>query len=359
MRVADCLQDSNEAGKKTRRRKRRNLGSSPPHYEPQTPRSFLSRWFFKTTTPPSGDLRGGAVEGLKLGCLVPFSNTCCNNEEETEDRKQEEGFDSDEGKETIPAIVESIEGHREKNPEALSFNLGMGAGLVFLLAKSSNEFNKMVELRSEMEMMIKYIKAEIQRKASSSILPESKLLSFPTSNYFGSEFSNKPQHLHEDAESCNFAGAFGSTAARRQPPNQNVDSDAKMCSKGDEMEEELQIELHRLQLKLENEDSSLHPYQNGLEVESESSESFNVTNQQVNEPSKAETSQITGVCPRELEKRLHELLEARQQERIMELESALESAQRKLNEKEMEICWWRDTARLVSKRREERLQLQF
>lgn len=77
------------------------------------------------------------------------------------------------------------------------------------------------------------------------------------------------------------------------------------------------------------------------------------------EPNKAETNGQSGVCPRELERRLHELLEARQQERIVELQTALECAERKLNEKEMEICWWRDTARLVSKHREERYQLQF
>lgn len=71
-----------------------------------------------------------------------------------------------------------------------------------------------------------------------------------------------------------------------------------------------------------------------------------------NEPKQEDSKEHSGVCPRELERRLHELLESRQQEKIAELEAALECTQRKLQEKDTEICWWRDTARLVSKHKE-------
>lgn len=57
-----------------------------------------------------------------------------------------------------------------------------------------------------------------------------------------------------------------------------------------------------------------------------------------------------GVSPIELERKLHELLEARQQERINELESALDYAMQQLEEKERELCWWSDAAHLVSQR---------
>ncbi|KAL6861916.1 hypothetical protein ACP4OV_017616 [Aristida adscensionis] len=60
-----------------------------------------------------------------------------------------------------------------------------------------------------------------------------------------------------------------------------------------------------------------------------------------------------GVSARALERRLHELLQKRQQERIVELEAALDSAQRRLHEKEREVVWWRDAAKLVSHRRDE------
>ena len=60
-----------------------------------------------------------------------------------------------------------------------------------------------------------------------------------------------------------------------------------------------------------------------------------------------------GVSARALERRLHELLQKRQQERIVELEAALDAAQRRLHEKEREVVWWRDAAKLVSHRRDE------
>jgi hypothetical protein len=51
-----------------------------------------------------------------------------------------------------------------------------------------------------------------------------------------------------------------------------------------------------------------------------------------------------GVSARALERRLHEVLQKRQQERIVELEST----QRRLHEKGREVVWWRDAAKLVS-----------
>lgn len=55
-----------------------------------------------------------------------------------------------------------------------------------------------------------------------------------------------------------------------------------------------------------------------------------------------------GVCPYELERRLHELLESRQEEEIKELEFALEDAKQRLHSKEAEASWWKDTAYVVS-----------
>lgn len=60
-----------------------------------------------------------------------------------------------------------------------------------------------------------------------------------------------------------------------------------------------------------------------------------------------------GVSARALERRLYELLQKRQQERIVELEAALDATQRRLHEKEREVVWWRDAAKLVTHRRDE------
>lgn len=45
-------------------------------------------------------------------------------------------------------------------------DLGVGLSLVFLLAKTSDEFNKMVKVRTEMEALLKEIKDEVRIKSS-------------------------------------------------------------------------------------------------------------------------------------------------------------------------------------------------
>lgn len=56
-----------------------------------------------------------------------------------------------------------------------------------------------------------------------------------------------------------------------------------------------------------------------------------------------------GVSPIDLERRLHEVLEARQQERIEELEAGLEYAMKQLEERERDLSLWRDTACVVAR----------
>lgn len=56
-----------------------------------------------------------------------------------------------------------------------------------------------------------------------------------------------------------------------------------------------------------------------------------------------------GVSPIDLERRLHEVLEARQQERIEELEAGLEYAMQQLEERERDLSLWRDTACVVAR----------
>ncbi|RWV89336.1 hypothetical protein GW17_00048517 [Ensete ventricosum] len=84
-------------------------------------------------------------------------------------------------------------------------------------------------------------------------------------------------------------------------------------------------------------------------------ENLSDNNGEVTEINEEESGNYYRVSAQELERRLHELLETRQQERIAELESALDCAERKLREKEREICWWRDTASLVSQHKNEEL----
>ncbi|KAL0393952.1 UNVERIFIED_CONTAM: protein POLAR LOCALIZATION DURING ASYMMETRIC DIVISION AND REDISTRIBUTION [Sesamum latifolium] len=69
--------------------------------------------------------------------------------------------------------------------------------------------------------------------------------------------------------------------------------------------------------------------------------------EEVNEQHEPSYNEFYGVPPQELARKLHELLETRQQERINELESALDYAMERVEEKERELSWWRDTASLI------------
>lgn len=78
--------------------------------------------------------------------------------------------------------------------------------------------------------------------------------------------------------------------------------------------------------------------------------SLNMCYEEVSELHEFSNEEFCGVSPRDLERRLHQVLELRQQERISELESALDYAMQQLEEKETELSLWKDAARLVARR---------
>lgn len=236
-----------------------------------------------------------------------------------------------------------------RKPETVSFNLGIGVGLVFLLVKSASEFNKMIELQKQMETVLHDIKGEMQRKnVTSSYSASNNYTVISTSSFWGDESTSNPISLQNAAYHLDNGVEFDAKCMCE------TTLEKKRCLEINLLEEELEAELEHLQREAEG--SSVLPPQQNIELESENithSECFSTNFVEAsNEPKQEVTREHGGVCPRELERRLHELLESRQQERIAELETALECAEGKLLEKEKEICWWRDTARLVSKHKE-------
>ncbi|GJM87124.1 hypothetical protein PR202_ga03048 [Eleusine coracana subsp. coracana] len=137
------------------------------------------------------------------------------------------------------------------------------------------------------------------------------------------------------------------------------------------MEAELEAELSRLQMDSNDEEDLMTPPGRDHQVEVVSSvwrpraatttgsHSVICSDPEIDE---AETDQDDGedeeeeespghggVSARELERRLHELLQSQHEARIAELESALDRARRKLKEKEREASRWRDTAKIAAR----------
>ncbi|PWZ05242.1 Protein POLAR LOCALIZATION DURING ASYMMETRIC DIVISION AND REDISTRIBUTION [Zea mays] len=287
-------------------------------------------------------------------------------------------------------------GRKKPEEELVSMNLGLGASLVLLLSKSAVELNKMVELRAQMEALV----SEIRQAARYREEEEKQAANHPAS--VAAAAAAGPATSQESD-----GGSSATTTAVKDPiafPAADADA-ASNCSRTavvmDLMEAELQAELSRMQQQRgrggtvvhgHGGDSRIAPtrglelpllkvktkgdapdsasrscvdYDDGGcdkdddndEVDGEGEEDDDGDEEEEEDDVEYGEDRMSpphgGVSARALERRLHELLQKRQQDRIVELESALDSAQRRLHEKEREVVWWRDAAKLVSHRRDE------
>ncbi|RLM55197.1 hypothetical protein C2845_PM10G04690 [Panicum miliaceum] len=318
-----------------------------------SPRSLLSRILLRG----GGD---GGSGGGGFGCRVRLPRRYGGGMRE----ERKDGSVSEQGETPGVKVVEppppppelpletprSSLGRKKPEEELVSMNLGLGASLVLLLSKSAVELNKMVELRAQMEALVSEIRHAAQWK----------------------ENANHPAGAPTASTSRESNGSSATTANVKDPiafPAADADA-ASNCSRTtadnavsgraaavviDQLEAELQAELGRMQRGTDRTahgggDERIAPMQ-GLElpllkVKTKAGNAVGYDEDRSSPPH-------GGVSARALERRLHELLQKRQQERIVELESALDAAQRRLHEKEREVVWWRDAAKLVSHRRDE------
>ncbi|KAK9094673.1 hypothetical protein Scep_026142 [Stephania cephalantha] len=130
----------------------------------------------------------------------------------------------------------------------------------------------------------------------------------------------------------------------------------------DKIEAELELEFEHLQLNFKSEDYDLKQQNNEMPVVDHSGNVAAATNGGAcDDDELIEIDKIHegdegayicnyegGVSPREVERRLHLVLETRQQEKKAELEYTLECAEKRFHQKEIDASWWKDTARLIS-----------
>lgn len=232
----------------------------------------------------------------------------------------------------------------------------MGLGLVFLLTKCASEFKRMTKMQAEMEILLKEIKDEVQNKdVIYTFLESSNGVTFSSPDCSGDVSTSKAIPSQSWISSCHQEGTECATGS----DGKSICFDNKMCVKIDQLDAELKVELERVQLNLEGEDSSVLLAQHKIAFASESSDSsgsHSLSFGQDIEPKKEDNGEYSGVSSLELERRLHELLHIKQQERIEELEYALECTKKKVVEKEIEICQLRGSASLASPQKDEKFQ---
>ncbi|WVZ73304.1 hypothetical protein U9M48_021629 [Paspalum notatum var. saurae] len=281
-----------------------------------------------------------------------------------------------------PALCESHRSSLEKKAiatpaeDALPATLGLGASLVLLLSKSAAELSRMAELRAQMERLLADARADVRscdgRPSAASGDPAADSASVVKG----------PVACAADEEGALCPRSDGSPTAHRGGTTENAAARRDM----DRMEAELEAELSRLQRASDDEERSSPRRDNQLELLAEPmssassrshseicSDSDNDDGETDNggdesqdrdddgdgeeeedddesdTESNVKSPPHGGVSARELERRLHELLQSRSEARIAELESALERARRKLRETEREACRWRDTAKLATR----------
>uniref|UniRef100_I1Q033 Uncharacterized protein n=1 Tax=Oryza glaberrima TaxID=4538 RepID=I1Q033_ORYGL len=278
-------------------------------------------------------------------------------------------------------------GKKKQEEEIMSMNLGLGASLVLLLSKGAVELNKMVELRAQMEALVSEIRKETQSKHKDSAAARSSSQESDGRSTTAVKDPIARAAVSDDAMS-NCSGGGGGGGGRA----------AVVMHR---MEAELQVELSRLQCggvaAAHGEKRGAPPTMHGLEVKTttksnvsdspprscvvdddddvaeggnggevveeddddEEDEEYDEEGEEEEEEEYGsggggdKSPPHGGVSARALERRLYELLQKRQQERIVELEAALDATQRRLHEKEREVVWWRDAAKLVTHRRDE------
>ncbi|XP_007011721.2 PREDICTED: protein POLAR LOCALIZATION DURING ASYMMETRIC DIVISION AND REDISTRIBUTION [Theobroma cacao] len=246
---------------------------------------------------------------------------------------------------------DGTDGHdssKERCRREVDFNVGIGCCLLHMIAESKNELQKMTELRIQMEGVLQNAKEELGNKD----LPVAKKIESNDGVQEGLGFNSNPRSnkvLFDQSLKCD-----------------DVPDD---CLEGmDRLEAELEAELERLQLHLDSGNLPTNPPQETVEESTinstVSSRSYGISCGEEIDPAidcqeeDCSDSQ-SGVPPFELERKLHELLETRQQEQIRELEDALGRARQELREREREISWWKDAAHLLSRHVKEPSRLDF
>ncbi|KZV31665.1 hypothetical protein F511_00469 [Dorcoceras hygrometricum] len=302
-----------------RRRRKRRDRSCRSFTSCISPRLIFSRWF-------NGGNSGGQENGIEVKFGVSRGSV---------DGSMDFGWS--------PSFApKSSEEFRKE----ASFSLGVGFGLVFLIAASRNELNKMANLHKKMQILLQSFRTEFQNNQEKEHCSGSTMApSFP-----------KPSDVQEISYTEKTVCSQYFSTHNFEWPEVNFSSVQHRGenSRGmDRIEHELEVELDRLQLQIDSELPSKYSKQQHSEINVEDSApemslttSFEDMGKQPYQPMMCNQDQFYGIDPFELERRLHQVLEVRQQEEINELIHQLEL-------KETELSWWKDTVRLISQHAEE------
>ncbi|CAM0909157.1 unnamed protein product [Alopecurus aequalis] len=265
---------------------------------------------------------------------------------------------------SAPACVAEVSGSGGGVAETRPTDLGIGMGLVFLLAKTSDEFSKMAKVRAEMETLLAEFKGHVvipnvARTDADNVSRARKLDESAASSCLTD--GNEPRAAN--------ANANASSEDHRVASSSGVgveEVSSRKRSTEDVLEEEFHAELERLHVHYgagtppfalaEHREAAESSGGEDDDIDADCRQGFAEDDDDGNgrndddeddDDDDDDAARYRGVSAVELERRLHELLHQRNQDRIEELEAALRRAERRLFDKEMEASLWKDTAKMA------------
>ncbi|RID42390.1 hypothetical protein BRARA_J02274 [Brassica rapa] len=245
----------------------------------------------------------------------------------------------------VPQLSESPPGtiYSELRRREFLFSIGMSCYLLHLIANGREEIHKIVELRNDIEKLLECKNDEMRRKHQEFVELRNEIDKLLQNHNDDLRRKQQQRFASGKQEQCGTTSGAVETSSDSYYSPQLMETSLSVGGEGsfkryvfkgngedfggdmDQLEAELEAEFELLQI--------------GHNQEKSEEDSRGI---------KPLEEQQQGVCPFELERKLHELMETRQEAKIKELKTALEDAKKRLHVKEVEASWWKDTACIVS-----------
>lgn len=261
-----------------------------------------------------------------------------------------------EGKKVNADIV----GQYEKSNGALWFSYGVGIGVMFMIASGKCEIDKLTLLLHQTIGLVQELKRQLDERKD--YLQDSEM----HNGCHGENYTYQQEHPDAAANwklEKDYPNSVGTPfQANESAVSVITDEPAQQVTGMVEIEAELQAELEYIQMNFLQSNSKLQRKTSG------SSEYSNSSVEMVEgelcadglpghwssaDKTPSENLDIShvddyGVSPYELDKRIRDLLEKQQEEKISELEVELKSTEIKLHAKERELQHWKERVRCLA-----------
>ncbi|GMH17005.1 hypothetical protein Nepgr_018846 [Nepenthes gracilis] len=219
------------------------------------------------------------------------------------------------------------------------FCLGISIGVVSNILANKMEMEKLKELLKQTENLVQDLQEELEMKDSLT-LKELVNENDSSLDAHDSSIKNRRTIAHSTQSNSNEAVKYSGGESEAQKTDEKLESMYKI-------EAELEAELERLELNMK--ESSLHGLLDVVKLDPDLTAAGMVSRRAGSGPGLDMQLGKNGISPHELSLRLHEVIQSRLEQRILDLEAALGESQQRVQLLELErASYWRDFLRSQS-----------